>query len=56
MNQHLLSYIILKQHVRKITEEIGLDATLDILYRVVKETVEENGQNTALQHEKNKIY
>ena len=37
MNQQLLSYIILKQHMEKVAEEIGVDATMDIIYRVVTE-------------------
>jgi len=37
MNTRLLSYIILKQHIEKVTVEIGVDATLDIIYRVVQE-------------------
>jgi hypothetical protein len=37
MNQRLLSYIILKQHVEKVADEIGIDATMDIIYRVVTE-------------------
>lgn len=37
MNQRLLSYIILKQHIEKVAVEIGVDATLDIIYRVVQE-------------------
>lgn len=37
MNTRLLSYIILKQHIEKVAVEIGIDATLDIIYRVVQE-------------------
>jgi hypothetical protein len=42
--------------VEKVAQEIGIDATMDIIYRIVVDLNDKNGQNTALQGEKTKVY